>query len=774
MRRSLHRFALLASAALAAPVLAQPVIVAAVAEAADAAGADAMAEEAEIVVYGKGEVRQVSEISGADIKLTVAGGSPFVAIQKLPGVNFQSADPFGVYEWSTRITLRGFNQNQLGFTLDGVPLGDMSYGNTNGLHISRAIIADNIGRTRVSQGAGALGTASVSNLGGTIEFSSRAPQDKAGIAANATYGDSNTLRLFGTLDTGDLSGFKAYISAAHIDAEKWKGFGTQRSTQVNAKGVLDLGGKGSFTAFVNFSDRKENDYHDFSNEMLGRLGPFWDNISNNFPLAVQIATIGANRGDTGVTPPANTLGTVFPAPFRSVDDAYYDAAGLRRDFLAGARLEGELTTGIKAGLQGYYHNNKGQGSWITPYRASPGGVPLSFRTTEYTVDRWGVIGDISADIATHNVKLTAWYEQNDFEQARRFYTLGTSNTVPVTSAITYQGNPFFTQWNNRYRTHIFQYSAQDTFETGSDVSISWGFKGQSVSLTANALNPVPGPLALGHIKAEDLFLPQVGILWKVDDNNEFFAGFTENQRGFVGAATTGPFASSAAGFAVLRDQLKPEKSNTFEAGFRFGQGGVRGVVSAYLVNFSNRILAIPQGPGIVGNAPIQSNVGDVRSLGAELGLTWQPVKAVTITASYAYNENTYQDDVVNAAGVVVQAIRGRTVVDSPRHIGNLEIAYDDGSLYGRANANAMSKRFFTFSNDQSVGGRVVVDGKIGYRITSDNRWLNGLAIEGTVTNLLDRRYVVTIGSNGFGFAGDNQTLLPAPPRQFFITLRKDF
>ena len=38
------------------------------------------------------------------------------------------------------INIRGFNQNQLGFTLDGVPLGDMSYGNTNGLHISRAIL----------------------------------------------------------------------------------------------------------------------------------------------------------------------------------------------------------------------------------------------------------------------------------------------------------------------------------------------------------------------------------------------------------------------------------------------------------------------------------------------------------------------------------------------------------------------------------------------------------------------------------------------------------
>ncbi|OYZ14194.1 MAG: TonB-dependent receptor [Sphingomonadales bacterium 28-64-96] len=774
MRRSLHRFALLASAALAAPLFAQPVIVTAAAEAAEAAGADAVVEDAEIVVYGKGEVRQVSEISGADIKLVVAGGSPFVAIQKLPGVNFQSADAFGVYEWSTRITLRGFNQNQLGFTLDGVPLGDMSYGNTNGLHISRAIIADNIGRTRVSQGAGALGTASTSNLGGTIEFFSRAPQDELGIAGNVTYGDNDTLRLFGTLDTGDLGGFKAYISAAHITADKWKGFGVQRATQVNAKAVADLGGDATFTAFVNFSDRKENDYQDFNQEMLGRLGPFWDNISDNWPLAVQVATIGANRGDTGVVVAPNTLGTTYPAPFQSVDDAYYDAAGLRRDWLTGARLEGSLADKVKAGVQFYYHTNKGQGSWITPYAASPGGQPLAFRTTEYEMARWGLLGDVTASLDAHTLRLNVWYENNDFEQARRFYSMGNSPTVPLTTALTYQTNPLFTQWNNDYNTKTFQFAVQDQWDINDALSVSFGFKGQSVKLRAAAIAPTPGPLALGRIDAEDLFMPQVGILYKLGGGNEIFANFTENQRAFVAAATAGPFATSAAGFAAISGQLKPEKTNTFEAGFRFGEGSLRGVIAAYLVNFSNRLLAIPQGPGIVGNAALLSNVGDVRSIGAEIGLQWQPVKAFTVTASYAYNENTYRDDVVNAAGTVVQAIRGKTVVDSPRSIANLELAYDDGNFYGRANANAMSGRFFTYSNDRSVSGRVVVDGKIGYRVTSDNRWLNGLAVEGTVSNLFDRRYVATIGSNGFGFAGDNQTLLPAAPRQFFVTLRKDF
>jgi iron complex outermembrane receptor protein len=127
-----------------------------------------------VVVLGFGRGRQEQEITQQDIARITPGSSPLKAISKLPGVQFQAGDPFGAYEWAVRISLRGFNQNQLGFTLDDVPLGDMSYGNVNGLHISRAIIGDNIGRTVVAQGAGALGTASTSNLGGTMQFYSDA------------------------------------------------------------------------------------------------------------------------------------------------------------------------------------------------------------------------------------------------------------------------------------------------------------------------------------------------------------------------------------------------------------------------------------------------------------------------------------------------------------------------------------------------------------------------------------------------------------------------
>ena len=79
-----------------------------------------------IVVIGQGESRQTQTLSNDDLSLKVSGTSPIKLIASLPGVNYTAADPFGAYEWATDINIRGFQKNQLGYTLDGIPLGEMS------------------------------------------------------------------------------------------------------------------------------------------------------------------------------------------------------------------------------------------------------------------------------------------------------------------------------------------------------------------------------------------------------------------------------------------------------------------------------------------------------------------------------------------------------------------------------------------------------------------------------------------------------------------------
>jgi len=725
-----------------------------------------------IIVFGRGETRQVTEVSAGELRLQAPGSSPFRAIEKLPGVNFQSADPFGAYEWSTRITLRGFNQNQLGFTLDGLPLGDMSYGNTNGLHISRASISDNIAITRVSQGAGALGTASTSNLGGTIEFISIEPSAGFDIASNATYGSENTLRLYGRIDSGGFGIFRGSLSYAYLDAGKWKGHGQQRQHQLNSRLVADISDTIKLTAFVNYSDRRENDYQDLSLEMIDRLGYDWDNFAPDWAAAVRVAQIAQNRGDVGGPPSNPAAGTVYPAPILSVDDAYYAGAGLRRDWLAGLRLEAQLATDLNVSIHPYYHNNVGQGLWYTPYTATPGGAPISVRTTEYDISRYGIVFDAGLDLGAHAINLGFWLENNEFIQGRRFYGLDNA-PFASRSSLSFQSNPFFTQWRAGFTTETLQIYVQDKWSITDAVTLSFGFKGQSVSNASRIDVRTGANPASGNISSSDWFLPQAGLVWQVADETEFFANYSENRRAFSSAATSGPFSTTQAGFDAIRATLQPETSSTFEGGVRFGHGNIRGVLAGYYVDFANRLLAIPTGAGIIGNPAVLQNVGSVRSVGVELALAFEIMDDLNLFGSYSYNRSTYRDDVVNAAGTVVADIGGKNIVDTPENMLKIDISYDpETGPFARAGLSYMSRRYFTFTNDQSVPGRALVDASAGWRLGGEG-WTRGLAIQASVTNLFDKDHVSTIGSNGFGNTGDRQTLLAGAPRQWFLTLRKD-
>ncbi|EWS78945.1 hypothetical protein AF72_03425 [Xylella taiwanensis] len=110
----------------------------------------------------------------------------------MPGVNVQSNDAFGAHEESQKITLRSFNGTCLGYTFDGLPFGDNVYGNYNGLNIRRALISRNFASVELTFGIGSLGTASTSNLGGTIQYYSGDPaREFGGRVAHTLGSDTN-------------------------------------------------------------------------------------------------------------------------------------------------------------------------------------------------------------------------------------------------------------------------------------------------------------------------------------------------------------------------------------------------------------------------------------------------------------------------------------------------------------------------------------------------------------------------------------------------------
>ncbi|MEY4952899.1 MAG: hypothetical protein RL299_1323, partial [Pseudomonadota bacterium] len=316
-----------------------------------------------------------------------------------------------------------------------------------------------------------------------------------------------------------------------------------------------------------------------------------------------------------------------------------------------------------------------------------------------------------------------------------------------------------------FDTQTLQYFVEDRLDFGS-LKVSFGWKGFRVSNEATAV--VAASFPQGKIDVTDWFQPHVGINYAVSDKAEVFAGFTQATRSFASATTTGPFSTNQTGFNAIVGTLKPETSDTFELGARYNSSVFNGVIGVYLVNFNNRLLSAASGPSIVGSPSVLQNVGSVRSVGFEAVGDLKLGGGFGLFASYSYTDATYRDDVYNVSGVLLASIKGKTVIDSPNHLLRGELTYDQGPVFGRIGANYMSKRFFTYTNDRSVAGRVIIDASIGYRI-SDN-----IEVQLNATNLLDEQYLGTINSGGTGNSGDRQTLLVGAPQQFFATLKVGF
>ncbi len=708
---------------------------------------DASASPAEsmqvVEITGTGQSRQVQNISRKDLAKMLPGSSPLKALEKLPGVSFQSSDPFGAYEWSTRISIRGFNQGQLGFTLDNIPLGDMSYGNNNGLHISRAISSENVGSVVVSQGAGALGTASTSNLGGTVQFVSLDPSDDMGATFGQTIGSDSTSRTFVRLDSGLLgAGTKFYLSGTRQRADKWKGTGPQDQDQFNSRFVHSFGAH-TLSGFFNYSTRAETDYQDLSLEMTRRLGYDWDNYQPDWERAVNAA-----RG-------------IFSGAVNNLDDAYYLGRGLRKDSLGGLSFDLKLSDSGSLKTSVYHHSNKGQGHWYTPYTPSSATVPISLRTTEYSIGRDGLVSELSWQLGKHSVSAGFWGERSLHTLTRNFYAVnGPEDTNHFLS------NPMSTAFKQDFTTTTTQFHLQDAIALADNLKLNVGFKSPKVTIDATSR---VGTRAAGRVTASKTFLPQLGLNYTLSRDAELFASAAQNMRAYQ-PGVSGPFSQSQLAFNLSTPKLKPETSVTLDLGMRYKHDALQASLAVYHADFSDRLLNVATCAGIVGCPSTFVNVGKVATNGLEAVAVWKFTRELSWFNSFTHNESKYKSDYIDNGKTV--AVSGKDVVDAPRTMFDSELSYENATWFARLGAKYTDQRYYTYLNDGAAPAYTVATLSTGYKLKSLGM-LKDLTLQLTVSNLFDKQYLGTIGSNGFATsdpAGRFATLQTGSPRQMFLTL----
>jgi outer membrane receptor for monomeric catechols len=748
-------------AALSSPAFAADRAAAAVAE---DSGADPEVKQIDAVsVIATGQSRQVQRIGMQEIAAAAPGTSPTKVLGALPGVQFQSADPWGNYEWSTSITLHGFDQSRLGFTLDGMPLGNMGYGVSNGLHVTRAIISENVASVELAQGGGALGTASNNNLGGTVQYFSDDPSMDPGVRLSQTFGSDNTRRTYVRADTGEHNGVSAYVSGVDGSTDKWKGFGDQAYQQVNAKGLYTWGEGNRISLYLDASHRGEYDYMDLSLTSQRALGWNWDYLIPDWQSATQVAN--ALNGDGAY--PDNL--SALPDDYGKADASYYLGAGLRTDKLAA--LSGSFVLGQAATLNagGYYHANRGEGQWITPYTASSADNPLSMRTTDYGLDRYGVTASLVFELGLHKLELGGWAEDYNNSQKRNYFQVSAEGFTDLFNFYE-RYTPFRTDFNQRYEVSTRMAYLQDTMRLFDErLTVNAGFKALRTETRATA-RVISGSNAQGTIKAEDSFLPQAGASYKLAEGQEIYGSIAQNQANYGYT----PFGQSQASFDATRRALEPEESTTYQFGYRVAAQDVEASLDVYRTDFDNRLLSISPCSAIQTCASVISNVGSVRSQGADLAVVWRPVQGLRWLNSLSYNDISYQDDYISGGNVI--ATGGKNVVGIPEWMFSSTANYQVGHWRMTLDGKYVGERELSYLNDSQVPSYWLFNAGVNYDFGKLGV-LEGLSLGLNITNLADKRYFATTGTSGYLVSdpnGYNQTLLAGAPRQAFFSIDARF
>ncbi len=724
-----------------------------------AAKAEASKTLAAVVVTGQPVSFTNNALPPVLTKLSAPLTSVVDAVNLLPGVNVTPGGVFGSDDWSVGITMRGFTQDQLGFTVDGLPNGATSYG--GGAKPNRFLDSENMRSVSVSQGTADISSPSNQALGGTINYESIDPSMNRAVAINYSTGSWQAQREFVRYDTGALfnDNTYAYVSFSNTYNKRWIGSGSNGHTNrihVDSKLISYLTDKLTMTARLSWDDAYENNYNSVTLAQF-KQDPNWDRLNWNWT--------GKPYVDQNFVQAWNTV---------------------RQNALAGVRFDYAPSDTSNIEFYPYFQYMKGSGGWLPPYqlfgvdangqlsnaRPAPGGAftkaffvdangqPIatptgcgnpydatcypagatpasSFRQSLYKNNRYGFIAKGTWQIAFNHLTAGLWLENLDRINGRVWYAV----TDPSLNW-NYNRPYYYKQFNQQLNTNTRKLYVQDEVHLGP-VDVTAGVSKYLVTLTGkNLLN---NGAQFASLNSDSGLLPSLGAVYHLNRHSQVYASVTKNFEpvpdGVVQAAAVGTDIS----------HVKPETSINIDTGYRYSSRDVQLGLSVYHVRFANQITFVnPQSDGVtrinytIGTAGTYVNVGGVESKGVEAIANWKATPHLDLYASATFNNSTYLG---NINGIKA----GNKVAGQPSRMMALAANYHDADGFQAGiSGKYVGGRYGTIDNTEKLPSYVSVDAYAGYHIGFDasNRAVKSVDLMFNVTNLMDRRYLGTVDSAG--------------------------
>ena len=245
-------------------------------------------------------------------------------------------------------------------------------------------------------------------------------------------------------------------------------------------------------------------------------------------------------------------------------------------------------------------------------------------------------------------------------------------------------------------------------------------------------------------KSWDQFGWKVGLDYDLTDDALVYGYYARGFKsgGFVGRLTIpedlGPF--------------NPEKVDTFELGFKADwlDRRLRTNIAVFYTNYRNMQVSqsyfFENDQGVTVNGSSIFNAAKAELKGAEVEITAQPVDILTLEASAAYLDATYDDfDYVEPTGSV-RSLAGKRLQNAPKWTSSvaatLNLPVGPGRLMAQARYNYSSSKYFAAITNPPrayIQPTHYVNANLEWSPDSE-RWSIGL----WATNLFDKRYIQSV------------------------------
>lgn len=718
-----------------------------------------------------------STVTKAAVEKDRATGNPYQALALLPSINSFNHDATGLFGGG--LTVRGFNSDQLGFTINGVPVNDS--GNF-AVYPQEYVDQENVCTQSVTQGSPDAESPHAGATGGNVSITTCDPEDKRRFRVSQTLGQLDLTRTYVRFDSGRFADnkLKVFLSYSHTQADKWKGKGEAKKDHIDAAFRYDINQDNVILGSVVYNRAINNNIYNPSLKELNDNGYYFD-YSTTFKPHLTPANGTAQREtansfaasyyDMALNPFENAIVSVSGS-FKVAENTYLKVQPYLWYGLGNGGWS-EQALNEATGLIGGAVDINGDGDTLDVWRVA--------RASQTRTQRPGVTAELSTVLGDHYLKAGLWYERASHRQTQPAVQITDKGRpadiwlqdgcVQRADGTCYEGR------NTDTTSTAYQAYLSDNISfMGDRGMLTLGVRAPHVTRDVTSFANEGFRTSYNLKKSYDDVLPQLGLRFNLDRNSQVFLNVAKNFKAPPNTAFMTPNVRVLNGVVTPYIDVKPETSVMTDIGYRLQTRA--GSLSATVFNsdFKDR-----QASAYDPNTQVSTfqNIGRTTNRGLEL-----EAGSATFWGGFtAYGSLTLQKSKVKdnyaVSATATLPTAGKQMTLTPEQMIGASLQYATGPYYVRLKAKYTGKQYATLMNDEEVPTYTVLDLDAGYNFGNVGM-LSNTQLRMNISNLGNEKYrnpssgtvsnALVYGSR----AAQNVFYYLGAPRFFSVTLSADF